>query len=216
VSRRRTWNTLAAATLGLVSLLAGGCGEDHTGGTSNRYLFEHNAQFNGGQTVRWPNLPIRVFLNSGVASAGEVTVWTAASGGAVTFIFVGSAGEANVAFRYRGGADICGLTTLEYTDAGEITSADVQVSRSIYRGSQCVKTITHETAHAIGFLDHTSDGGLMDPDGGDGSITPPVAQMFRDLYTLPTGTRISAQVKRLAERRNGRNVMTFVHPVRRR
>jgi hypothetical protein len=199
-----------------IVLVALGCGNDDDG-ESNSFLFENNAQFNGGRTVRWPSLPIRVFLGNGVASFGEVTVWTSATGGAVTFSAVGTAGAANVTFGFRGGTDICGITEVEYTDAGEITAASVSVSQAIYRGPQCVRTVTHETAHAIGFFSHTSDGGLMDDDGGDGEITPPVSQMFRDLYALAPGTVISAERRRpLVERRaGGRNVMTFIHPVRR-
>jgi hypothetical protein len=202
----------------VLALLVLACGKDDGGGSgSSSFLFENNAQFNGGRTVRWAALPIRVFLGNGVAAPGEVTAWTAATGGLVTFTFVGSAGAANISYSFRSGTDICGTTNIEYTDDGQITFAAVQVSQSIYRGPQCVRTITHETAHAIGFLDHTSDGGLMDDDGGNGEITPPVSQMFRDLYSLPPGTVVSDQrTKPLVERRRGgRNVMTFIHPVRR-
>ena len=206
---------MQALGLALLALVSAGCSNDS--GHSNSFLYEHNAQFNGGRTVRWRSLPIRVFLGNGVASAGEVTAWTSATGGLVTFAFVGGAGGANIVFRFQGGTDVCGVTSVEFTDDGDITFADVAVSQSIYRGPQCVRTVTHETAHAIGFLSHTSDGGLMDDDGGNGDITPPVAQMFRDLYSLSPGTQVSAQRKRpLVERRSGgRNVMTFVHPVRR-
>lgn len=214
MTRRR----LPLPVLGLVALvlLGLGCGKDDHGG-SNAYLFEHNAQFNGGRTVRWPSLPIRVWLGNGVATAGEVTVWTAATGGAVTFTFVGSGGGADISFQFRSGTDICGVTHVEFADTGEITSANIQVSQAVYRGPQCVRTVTHETGHAIGFLNHTSDGGLMDDDGGDGEITQPVSQMFRDLYFLAPGTVISAERRRpLVERRaGGRNVMTFIYPVRR-
>jgi hypothetical protein len=213
VTRRR----LPLGILGLLTLVltSVGCGNDDHGG-SNSFLFENNAQFNGGRTVRWPRLPIRVFLGNGVASSGEVTVWTSASGGAVTFTFVGSAGSAEISYAFRSGTDICGVTQLEFLDTGEITSARVQVSQAIYRGPQCVRTVTHETAHAIGFLSHTSDGGLMDDDGGNGEITAPVSQMFRDLYSLAPGTVINSERRRpLVERRpGGRNVMTFIHPVR--
>lgn len=206
---------LRALGLIAVALLCLACGDDS--GQSNSFLYENNAQFNGGHTVRWRNLPVRVFLGNGVASAGEVNVWNSATGGAVTFAFVGSAGGANVVFRFQGGSDICGVTQIEFTDEGDITFSDVAVSQSIYRGPQCVRTVTHETAHAIGFLNHTSDGGLMDDDGGNGEITPPVSQMFRDLYSLAPGTVISALRKRplIERRKGGRNVMTFVHPVRR-
>ena len=210
--RRRLLRVLGLLTLTLVGL---GCGSDDSGG-SNSFLFENNAQFNGGRTVRWPTLPIRVFLGNGVASVGEVTAWTGATGGAVTFTFVGSAGSSEISFAFRSGTDICGVTLIEFLDSGEITSAKIQVSQSIYRGPQCVRTVTHETAHAIGFLSHTSDGGLMDDDGGNGEITSQVSQMFRDLYSLAPGTIISAERRRpLVERRaGGRTVMTFIHPVR--
>lgn len=211
--RRAVLRVGACAALVLLIL---GCKGDHKSGPSNSFLFEHNAQFLGGRTIRWPVLPIRVFLGNGVASPDEVAVWTAVTGGLVTFVFVSSAGGANITFRFRGGDDICGLTVVEFTDDGTIVAADVQVSRSIYRGRFCVRTVTHETAHAIGFLSHTADGGLMDDDGGNGEITPPVIQFFRDLYSLPPGTRVSAAQQRLVERRaGGRNSMTFIHPVRR-
>jgi hypothetical protein len=192
-----------------------GCHNDSTSSTKNAPLFEFNAQQNGGRTVRWPSLPVRVFLGSGVARADEVLVWTAATDGAVIFAFVGTAAAANVRFSFRSGSDICGVTFLEFTDEGELTSADVQVSQSIYRGPQCQRTVTHESAHAIGFLGHTSDGGLMDPDGGNGDITPLVAGVLRDLYHLAPGTHVSAETKRLAQRRpGGKNALTFVYPVR--
>jgi hypothetical protein len=205
----------AWAVLGVLLLL--GCGkDDKTGATKNAPLFEFNAQANGGRTVRWASLPVRVFLGDGVAQAGEVSVWTGATGGAVTFTFVGSGSGANVSFRFRSGTDICGVSTIEYTDTGLLTVVDVQVSQAIYRGPQCVRTVTHETGHAIGFLGHTSDGGLMDDDGGNGAITPTVTGVLRDLYSLPPGTLVSAQSKRLGLRRpGGRNVMTFTYyPVR--
>jgi hypothetical protein len=214
VTRRPIWKAAGWAALSLQLLL--GCDKDKgTGATTNAPLFEFNAQANGGRTVRWANLPVRVFLGDGVAQAGEVTVWTGATGGAVTFTFVGSGSGPNVSFRFRGGTDICGLSTIEYTDDGLLTFVDIQVSQAIYRGPQCVRTVTHETGHGIGFLGHTKDGGLMDDDGGDGEITPTVTQVLRDLYSLPPGTLVSAQTKRLGLRRpGGKNVMTFIYPVR--
>jgi hypothetical protein len=80
-----------------------------------------------------------------------------------------------------------------------------------------VRTVTHEAAHAIGFLSHTSEGALMDPDGGNGDITPLVSGVLRDLYHLSPGSVVTAQAKRLRlERPGGKNVMSFVYyPVRR-
>jgi hypothetical protein len=79
-----------------------------------------------------------------------------------------------------------------------------------------VRTVTHETAHAIGFLSHTDDGGLMDPDGGGGGITPLVSGVLRDLYLLPPNTLVNAQVKRLGlDRPGGGRVVVFIYRPRR-
>jgi len=185
-------------------------------GEDSAFLFEHNARENDGQTVRWPNLPIPVFLN-GIALESEVSEWTSATGGKVTFTFVGSTPGSGITFRFGGGADICAVTTIEFrVPDGVILSADVRVVPEEFRGPRCVRTITHETAHAIGFFGHTSDGGLMDDDGGNGSITSPVSGMLRNLYSLAPGTPVGlAEKPRTAQRPSGgRRTATFVYPVR--
>lgn len=205
---------LLLGALGALGACGGGNGATGPSGT-NSFLYQHNARFNGGRTVRWPSLPIQVFAND-IAQPAEVTEWTGASGGQVTFAFVGGSPAAGISFRFRGGADICGLSTVEYQSDGRIVSADVQVSEAIYRGPQCVRTVTHEIGHAIGFLDHTEDGGLMDDDGGSGKITAPVAGMMRDLYLMGPGSSVSAGEKLQTALRpsGGRYTRTFIHPVR--
>lgn len=212
---------LRALLWGLLPVALTGCpgGDGGGSGSSNAdlsYLFQHNARFNDGLTVRWANLPIRVFTNN-IAQQGEVTEWTAASGGAVTFAFVGSASGANITFRFDTGDDICGVTTVRFNSAGEILSADVRVVQAVYRTPACTRTVVHEVGHAIGFLDHTTDGGLMNDDGGDGSITEPVASMIALLYSLPPGSVTQALVPgRSAEKRaGGIRSVTIVDPKRR-
>jgi hypothetical protein len=68
--------------------------------------------------------------------------------------------------------------------------------------------------HGIGFLDHTSDGGLMDPDGGNGQFTEPVTTMIRNLYALAPGTFIGSSQAPRTETRGGRRVVTIIDPVR--
>jgi hypothetical protein len=214
---RRLVRGLGLAALGLALVACGGGGGGGSGSDSAelRFLAQHNAAFNGGVTTRWPNLPIRVFQNN-IGNPGEVTAWTAATGGLVTFTFVGSRNGADIFFSFTTGAAICGVTTVEFDGDGRILSADLRVVRNVFRGPQCVRTITHEIGHAIGFFDHTTDGGLMDDDGGNGEITPPVSRMFVDLYSMPPGTAIGmGQRARVAQRRpGGRSVLTFVHPMR--
>ncbi len=205
----------------LVLGACGGGGSKSPAGPSSEaetaFLAQHNAQFNSGRTVRWSSLPIPVFTN-GIAREDEVTIWTGASGGAVTFAFGGGPVASGINFSLRSGTDICGVTTVQYNGGGAILAADVRVSGEIYRGPQCVSTVSHETAHAIGFLDHTSDGGLMDADGGNGRITSPVATMIRDLYSLPPGTVITVgeSPRTALLPSGGRYTLTFVYyPVRR-
>jgi len=205
--------------LGL-SLLLVACGGGKSSGSSDQpdlaYLFEHNARFNDGVTTRWPVLPIRVFANN-IAEPGEVTEWTSVTGGLVTFTFVGSSAEADISFRFGTGDDICGIATVEFEADGRITLADVRVVQDVFRGPQCVRTVTHEVGHAIGFLDHTADGGLMDDDGGNGEITSPVIKLFVDLYRLAPGTLVGSGQRppTSLKRSGGRHVITIVDPVRR-
>jgi hypothetical protein len=206
--------------LGLSLVLAACGGGGKSSGASQapdlEYLFQHNARFNDGVTTRWPVLPIRVFANN-IAQPDEVTEWTRVTGGLVTFTFVGSSTEADISFRFGTGDDICGITTVEFEADGRITLADVRVVEEVFRGPQCVRTVTHEVGHAIGFLDHTVDGGLMDDDGGNGEITAPVIKMFVDLYRLAPGTFVgTGQRPRATLKRNGgRYVITIIDPVRR-
>jgi hypothetical protein len=198
----------------------GGGGNSSNPATPNtaeqQFLLQHNARFNGGVTTRWPNLPIRVFTN-GIAQQNEVTEWTRATGGRVTFTFVGSASGADITFRFDStlASNVCGTTTVQFLASGEIVSADVRVVQGIFRGPQCQRTIVHETGHGIGFLDHTADGGLMDPDGGNGVITEPVSTMIRNLYSMVPGTFIgNAQMAREVRRGGGRSSVTIVDTVR--
>jgi hypothetical protein len=213
--------TTAMRALGLVAflLVCGGCGghKDHSGPSTSdtALLMQLNANANDGRTVRWPNLPIPVFLN-GIAQADEVNAWAAATGGAVTFTFVSSPPASGISFHFGGGNDECGSTEVAYDPDGQISGADVAVVQAIFRGPQCQRTVVHETGHAIGFLAHTADGGLMDPDGGNGVITTDDVNFVRALYALPPGTFIGlGERARIPLGRTGRRSVRIVDPVRR-
>jgi hypothetical protein len=209
---------IALALVAVVLGYAGCGGKDHSSGPSgsgNDLLIALNASQNDGRTVRWPSLPIPVFLN-GIAQADEVNAWAAATGSAVSFTFVGSAPAAGISFRYGGGGDECGSTVVDYGPDGRIVGADIEVVQSVFRGPQCQRTVTHETGHAIGFLGHTSDGGLMDPDGGNGDITAADVTFVQLLYALAPGTFIGLGERvRVPLGRTGRRSVRIVDPVRR-
>lgn len=204
---------LLALSLGLLAC------EDDTGiddPEERALLFQLNAKENDGKTVRFDPLPIATHLPADVGSEDEVTEWDRVTGGKVSFQFVGSPPDRGIAFRLASlDEDICGVTEVEFDD-DRIQFADVRLNRRNYRSSGCQRTVTHEAGHAIGILDHTSDGGLMDPDGGDGDITNDVRDMVRNLYSLKPGTQVGIFERgSRAQRRSGRYVVTIVDYVRR-
>jgi hypothetical protein len=212
---RRRAVTLAALAVGLAAC-GNGSRQSTTipAGADTGLLLELNAGANDGHTVRWVRLPVPVFTN-GIAQPDEVASWTAATGGTVTFTFVDKQPAHGISFRAGGGSDVCGLTTVEYEN-GHINSADVQIVVDLFRTRHCVGTIAHETGHAIGFLGHTADGGLMDPDGGNGGITPSDIAFVRSLYSFPPNSFV-AGTEWLRGRigRTGRGSITLVDPARR-
>src|SRR5207344_215694 len=148
------------------------------------------------------------------AKADEVNAWAAATGGAVSFTFVGSPPAAGVSFRFGGGSDECGSTVVDYGPDGRIVGADIEVVQNVFRGPQCQRTVTHETGHAIGFLGHTSDGGLMDPDGGNGDITAADVTFVQLLYSMAPGTFVGLGERvRIPLGRTGRRTVRIVDPV---
>lgn len=202
--------------LGCLLLALVACAKDDTGisDPEERFLlFQLNAGDNDGRTVRWPdsNLPIPTFLG-GVARPDEVTEWTTVSEGRVRFAFVDSPPAEGITFREASlDRSVCGVSNIEFED-DRIRRADVRLNPRTYRGSGCVRTVTHEAGHAIGILSHTSDGGLMDADGGDGDITGDVAEMVRNLYSLQPGTRVGIlEGKKATPRRAGkRHTITII------
>jgi hypothetical protein len=220
VVRLRTPTMRRIMPLVVLALLCADCGKHSSvsgpSGSATDLLIALNASANDGRTVRWAAVPIPVFLN-GIARADEVNAWAVATGGAVTFTFVGSPPAAGISFRFGGGNDVCGSTLVEYGSDGRITSADIEVVQAIFRGPQCQRTVVHETGHAIGFLAHTADGGLMDPDGGSGEITSEDVTFIQSLYALAPGTFVGRDERtRVAlARSGGRRSVMIVDPVRR-
>lgn len=218
MSRARRVGRLPALLVLAVLPLGVACGKDKSGISDPQeraLLFQLNAQHNDGKTVRWDPLPIPTHLPSDVGSEDEVTEWTRHAS-KVQFQFVGSPPDRGIRFRLASlDEDVCGVSDVEFDD-NRIQSAEVRLNHRNYRSRGCQKTITHEAGHSIGILDHTSDGGLMDPDGGNGEITHDVAEMVRNLYDLKPGTKVGLfERDARAERRGGRYVVTIIDRVRR-
>ena len=177
---------LAVLLFTIYSCGGGGGSSSGGGGTPSGdfgYLYQHNAQFNNGVTIRWQT-PIQVNTNGIQGAEDSFRQW------GLPFTFVNfNPGEGIVLTVGDPGPGNCGVTSSQWVRSnGRMVSANIVINSDL-RG--CVQTITHEAGHAIGFEDHTSDGGLMDPNGGNGQITTPVRNMINLLYSLPIGTNVN-------------------------
>lgn len=176
----------------LVSLWScAGTGSDSGGGGSNsdyRFLYDHNAQELDGHTIRWESNQIKVYTGGIPGAESAVNRWS----GPVNFIFVGAPPSDGISFSLTGSSSFCGVTNSFYFNSGRISRAVVSINsnQQFCRGG-LDNTLTHETAHALGFFGHTADGTLMDPDGGNGSINGSLRNFMGLLYSQPYGRDIN-------------------------
>jgi hypothetical protein len=169
---------------------AGG-GSDSGGGGSNsdyRFLYDHNAQELDGHTIRWDSNTIKVYTGGIPGAESAVSRWA----GPVNFQFVGSPPSDGISFSLAGSSSFCGVTNTYYFNSGRVSRAVVTINsnQQFCRGG-LENTLTHESAHALGFFGHTADGTLMDPDGGNGSITGTLRNFMGLLYSHPYGWDIN-------------------------
>jgi hypothetical protein len=174
------------------------------GGSSSdfRFLYDHNANELDGHTVRWESNQIKVYTGGIPGAEAAVNQWA----GPVSFVFVGSPPTDGISFSLTGSSSFCGVTNTFYFNSGRIARAEVSINanQQFCRGG-LNNTLTHETAHALGFFGHTADGTLMDPDGGNGTITGSLRNFMGLLYSQPYGRDINSLLSLQAKRpdRNG-------------
>jgi len=176
---------LALCSCSSVGSSSGGGGSSST---DYRFLYDHNANVHGGYTVRWGSNTIKVYT-AGIPGAEEaVNRWV----GPVNFSFVSSPPSDGISFSWTSSGNFCGIATTFYLESGQISQSQVQIhtNQNSCRGG-LDNTLSHETAHALGFFGHTADGGLMDPDGGNSNITTPVRNFMTLLYSRPYGWNIN-------------------------
>ncbi len=183
-----------------------------------QYLYDHNAYRYGGLTSRWP---------STVSVSGATGDWRNAVNRwpKPSFNFVGSGGGINI--EWGDSTEWCGVAYTYTNSSKEIYRCDVKINRNLewrvgWRRAVCKDysfTVTHEIGHCIGFRNHTSDGGLMDPSAvGSNQLTSPVRNMINLLYSLSPGTDISSKLSlpvrkraRLASGKDSRGSIVIVH-----
>jgi hypothetical protein len=169
------------------------------GGTSSdfRFLYDHNANELDGHTIRWPSNQIKVYTGGISGAEAAVNRWA----GPVSFEFVGAPPSDGISFSLTGSSSYCGVTRTSYFSSGRISRAEVSINaeQQFCRGG-LNNTLTHETAHALGFFQHTADGTLMDPDGGNGVISGSLRNFMALLYSQPYGRDINPFLSLQAKR----------------
>jgi hypothetical protein len=184
-----------ALLLLLLTLSCGGGSSSGGGGSQGsgwpngdyNYLNQHNASNNAEIIVRWET-PILVNTNGISGMENSFRQW------GLPFSFVNyNPSEGIIVNIGDPGSGNCGVTNFQwYRSNGRMFSAVITISSNL-SSMRCGDTKTHEIGHAIGFLDHTSDGGLMDRSTylSNDQITAPVRNMINLLYALPVGTNIT-------------------------
>jgi hypothetical protein len=166
-------------------------GSSSGGGISSsdrQFLYTYNAQNLDGHTIRWDSNTIKVHTGGISGAESAINRWA----GAVKFNFVNAPPPDGVSLSYTSSSSYCGATTYYYYNSGRLYRAVIQIAidQTMCRGG-LDNTVTHEMGHALGFFGHTSDGTLMDPDGGNGEITHQVRNFMTLLYASPYGTDIT-------------------------
>ncbi|MBI5585403.1 MAG: hypothetical protein HY892_16450 [Deltaproteobacteria bacterium] len=170
---------------------SGGDSDSGGGGSSAdfRFLYDHNAKELDGHTIRWGSNTINVYTRGIPGAETAINRWA----GPVNFNFVGSPPGDGISFNVTSSGGFCGITNTFFFTSGRISRAEVTINAN---QQQCRggldNTLTHETAHALGFFGHTSDGTLMDPDGGNGNITSALRNFMSLLYSQPFGRDINS------------------------
>jgi len=198
----RTYPGLSAKTCGSSSPCRNCTGSSEGGGTPTsggyQFLNKHNAYALSGRTVRWKAKTIQV---SGAKGAWRTAVnrWQAGIG--IKFKYVKKKPAKGKGIQIVGyaniGKDFCGKASGWWWDDGEIGECKVRVN-SKHDNMPCgtvARTITHEVGHCIGVFKHIKGPGLMDKTGSINTITTPVRNMLKLLYSLPPGTNIKSKLK---------------------
>ena len=136
---------------------------------------------------------------SGAKGAWRTAVnrWQAGTG--IKFKYVKSKPAKGKGIQIVGYANIgnyCGVSNYAFSGNGQMISCKVRVNPN---HGDCwggvVGTITHEVGHCIGVFKHIKGPGLMDKVGSSNTITTPVRNMLKLLYSLPPGTNIKSKLK---------------------
>ena len=164
-----------------------------SGGSKDyKYLQKYNA-FLWGYTYRYKSKVIKVSGAKSAMRRAAVNRWKPT----VRFRFSSKRVKSGIHIKYGAlPGDQCGLARNTVALGGGKTGEMLSCSITLETEGRCkaneAVNLTHEVGHCLGIQRHTKDGGLMDAtaSAGNRSITAPVRNMIKLLYSLPHGTNL--------------------------
>jgi hypothetical protein len=164
-----------------------------SGGSKNyRFLQKHNAYLLG-YAYRYKSKVIKVSGAKSAMRRAAVNRWKPT----VRFRFSSKRVKSGIHIKYGAlPANQCGVARNTLYISGEPKGEVVSCSITLETEGRCIAAeadnLTHEVGHCLGFKRHTTDGGIMDASAtaSNRSITAPVRNMIKLLYSLPPGTNI--------------------------
>ena len=184
------------------AFLSVGCGEgddndscdtclDTSVDPNSNPIWYFNARVYGGYTVRWPDGNVHVEVSDSRVNQSMLLAIIVEINSLIfpsQLVLVGDGG--NITIRYDSSRPRNYGYTTWYRSAFQLYKADIDMGNFDDAGYGFHNVLKHELLHSVGIFCHTSDGGVMDANVPNGTITNAIRNALIGLYGLPLGTLV--------------------------